>query len=340
MPPSRAQLVSHIAELVGHDVLEITDAQVGWPALGTLLVDERAVPVSLFVSVVSTSGRGRDDRERRYQNPANKAPITLSPGRQPLLVGLWETDNFLDVPRPLLVSADPVRRAERVTRDEKLTRFSVFARRVTLLTAAETGWAEGVNSKGETIRCFFPPLLPLSASADWSGLALSDSTLQIALDAAGVPEASSADYPAAVDRARRTGTSIIRDARFSRRVTDAYEGLCAMCGLDLGLVQGAHIYPASAPGSVDEPWNGLALCANHHYAFDRHLVGVSPDSRRVVFQTVVHEQTEANPATRSLVDSTFATLAEPAHATARPPREMFDKRYQYFAELCDWITAS
>lgn len=57
-----------------------------------------------------------------------------------------------------------------------------------------------------------------------------------------------------------------------------------MCGLDEGLVEGAHIYPVEAPGSADELWNGLAaLCANHHRAFDLHRVCVVPGNLRVSF---------------------------------------------------------
>ena len=52
------------------------------------------------------------------------------------------------------------------------------------------------------------------------------------------------------------------------------------------LVQGAHIYPARASDSPDKVWNGLALCSNHHTAFDRHLIWVEPSSRRVL----LHEE--------------------------------------------------
>lgn len=47
-------------------------------------------------------------------------------------------------------------------------------------------------------------------------------------------------------RLRRAVSALIRDTRFSGSVLDAYMRRCAMCGLGLNLVQGAHIYPASA----------------------------------------------------------------------------------------------
>lgn len=131
--------------------------------------------------------------------------------------------------------------------------------------------------------------------------------------------------------------NIVRDQRFSDRVTSAYQRLCAMCGLDLDLIQGAHIYPASAPSSPDEPWNGLSLCANHHLAFDRHLAWVEPTSRTIVYHPRVLEQLALNISVRMLVQGTFAKLAEPVAPALRPLTEMFLKRYAYFGESYDWV---
>jgi hypothetical protein len=151
------------------------------------------------------------------------------------------------VDRPLIVSADPFRREGRITR------FSVFVSVTTLQVALDKGWSEDLNVAGETIRCFLPPLLAVSYAADRDRAAPSTSAMQAAIEGSGLIAATAQQIPAAADRARRAGSTLVRDARFSRRVIDAYGGLCAMCGLGVGLVQGAHIYPASAPGSYDEP---------------------------------------------------------------------------------------
>jgi putative restriction endonuclease len=63
-----------------------------------------------------------------------------------------------------------------------------------------------------------------------------------------------------------------READFRRRVLSAYAHKCAMCGLQLGLVEAAHILPVAAVGSTDDTTNGIALCALHHRAFDQGLV--------------------------------------------------------------------
>ena len=64
----------------------------------------------------------------------------------------------------------------------------------------------------------------------------------------------------------------LRESDFRRRVLTAYSHRCAMCGLALRLLDGAHILPAAHADSSDETQNGVALCALHHRAFDRAFV--------------------------------------------------------------------
>ncbi len=84
-----------------------------------------------------------------------------------------------------------------------------------------------------------------------------------------------------VDNARRTTVVSIskrlRDANFRKRVLTAYGFQCAICGLQLQLVDAAHIIPVNHEKSTDETCNGLALCALHHRAFDQTLITVGDD---------------------------------------------------------------
>jgi hypothetical protein len=254
----------------------------------------------------------------------------MTPDRYPLLLGLCAEDPYLSVPRALLVQADPYRRVGRITR------FSVFVSVAALAEAWATGWSEDISTSGEVIRCLAPPLLPVSVSALRDDVVPANNAMQAAIDGSGLMDSPVYEGPAA-ERARRAGTSLVRDARFARRVTQAYNGLCAMCGIDANLIQAAHIYPASAPGSHDEPWNGLALCPNHHLAFDRYLLAIHPDTRQIIYSPEMNAQVESSSAMATFVAAAHTHLAEPSEPSARPLSEMFRDRYQYYRDYYRWL---
>ncbi|WP_258724411.1 HNH endonuclease [Cellulomonas sp. NS3] len=327
---ARTELVLRIAELVGPSLV-IDSLRNGWPALATLELDGSPVPIALFASRVGLSHRNRDAVERRFQNPAGKTALVEVPGRVSVLAGLWDADSLTTVPRPLLVTADATRRA-----DGRTTRWSVFIPLSTLEEALATGWSTHVSDSGELIRCAHPALLPAVVAAEAAHVDPSAVLVRAAVGASGLlDDADTATDAPAAERARRAATSLVRDARFSRSVLASYDGSCAMCGLGLQLVQGAHIYPASAPGSQDEPWNGLALCGTHHLAFDRHLVAVRAPSMELVFRPDVLAKADTDPAVRRLIEATLPTLRR---ANGAPPSEaMFQKRYAHFGEQYDWL---
>lgn len=74
--------------------------------------------------------------------------------RQPVLLGLWESDPYVSVQRPPVVVADPFRRG-------RITRFSVFTSVEALVAAGQTGWAEHHSESDETIRYIATELLPI-----------------------------------------------------------------------------------------------------------------------------------------------------------------------------------
>jgi putative restriction endonuclease len=63
-----------------------------------------------------------------------------------------------------------------------------------------------------------------------------------------------------------------RSGDFRKRVLGAYGKRCAMCGVQLELIDAAHIIPVAWDTSTDETKNGIALCKLHHAAFDRNLL--------------------------------------------------------------------
>ena len=70
-----------------------------------------------------------------------------------------------------------------------------------------------------------------------------------------------------------------REYDFRHRVVTAYAATCAFCGVQLRLVEAAHIIPVAADSSSDETRNGVALCALHHRAYDQNLISFDEQYR-------------------------------------------------------------
>ena len=83
------------------------------------------------------------------------------------------------------------------------------------------------------------------------------------------------DLSAETEERRSVLTTVMRRLRlssFRSRVLAAYGYSCAFCGLQLELVQAAHILPVSHADSTDETANGMAACHLHHAAYDSAVI--------------------------------------------------------------------
>jgi hypothetical protein len=315
------QTLLRIAELAGSG-LRLESAARGWPGIGSIDLPSRAIRAALHVGPIGLSHRDRDAVERRFQNPGTDRPIVAPAGEIPLLLGLWE-----EGANRVLVAFEAARRLG------KPTRFSLFIPLWLLEKAAVVGWAEHLSASDESVVAFHPALLPVYVEMLLQGARVSADTISSVLGASGLVDSGALDPEA---RARRAAFALVRDAGFGRQVIDAYEGRCAMCGLNLGLCQGAHIYPVSAARSPDEIWNALALCSNHHAAFDKHILWVEPDSRVVRAHPRIHEHALTSEPSRAFLASTLPRLREPLAQASRPRAEMFVSRYEFFDTLYAW----
>jgi putative restriction endonuclease len=81
----------------------------------------------------------------------------------------------------------------------------------------------------------------------------------------------------------------VRDARFRKNVLAAYGYRCAISGIQLDLVDAAHIIPVEHEQGTDELKNGICLSALHHRAFDAGLVGIKRDYSVIINQQRMSE---------------------------------------------------
>jgi putative restriction endonuclease len=94
-------------------------------------------------------------------------------------------------------------------------------------------------------------------------------------------------------------TAIVRDGAFRRIVTSVYGYRCAFCGLQIlnhqeNIVDGSHIKPFSKFYD-DRINNGISLCKNHHWAFDRFWFTINDNYTIEVAQTLHEDAPHSTP---------------------------------------------
>lgn len=164
-------------------------------------------------------------------------------------------------------------------------------------------------------------------------------TLTFAVSVGERPEdlsgpASLADLELETDEARRYATRAtlfrLHQQSFRMRVLRAYRERCAICRLrHLELLQAAHILPDGHPRGLPVVPNGLALCALHHAAFDRNVLGVRPDLRVEVRLDVLEEE-DGPMLEHGLQGFHGVVVMVPRAERSRPNREFLAERYEMF----------
>ena len=159
-----------------------------------------------------------------------------------------------------------------------------------LQDAASLGWAIADprrTDRGPEVRCAVHPihlarLLASSLRADVRGL--QGDQRQAYLEASApeiegsrLDEAILAGVPVSIDDIENKRGHVLqrrlkRDHRFSATVLPLYSYSCAICEMQLNTVEAAHIIPVHDARSVDESWNGLSLCRNHHRLYDQRII--------------------------------------------------------------------
>lgn len=327
----RTDLVLRLADFVGPSLV-VEHLADGWPSLASVDLDGERLDLALFAAQTGLSHRDRDDVERRFQNPDQNRPIVPQPGRYSVLLGLWEADPYIDVIEPVVTIADAQRRA-----DGRVTRWSVFVEVGSLQEAHQTGWSTRLSDSGEELHSFRPELFPALAAFVAARVSPDENTVRASVQATGYFDLDLDPRDRAPrERLRRAVSVLARDAKFHGRVLDKFDRRCAMCGLGFGLVQGAHIYPASAPDSTDAVANGVALCANHHLAFDRHLFAIEPETWQIVYNPELLGVAVTDSAARQLIAGAVRAIDFPALYGQRVDAYL-RMRYEYYADKYHWL---
>jgi putative restriction endonuclease len=125
----------------------------------------------------------------------------------------------------------------------------------------------------------------------------------------------------------------LHQQRFRFDVLRAYRHRCTICALrERDLVQAAHIVADPSPEGIAAVVNGLALCAIHHLAYDRNLLGIDPDGV-VHISRRLREEHDGPMLREGLQGFHGATILKPRRTADHPDRERLATRFSSFESM-------
>lgn len=131
--------------------------------------------------------------------------------------------------------------------------------------------------------------------------------------------------------AERTVRQRLHQPAFRARVMHAYAGTCAVCHLKHAeLLDAAHIVEDAELGGLAVVTNGLALCKIHHAAYDRNLMGITPDYE-VRIDSALLDEVDGPMLRHGLQDMHGKLLQLPGRVNDRPSRDGLALRWEKFA---------
>jgi len=118
--------------------------------------------------------------------------------------------------------------------------------------------------------------------------------------------------------------------QFRAVVLRAYGGRCAICALrEASLLQAAHILEDRNPRGTATVVNGIAMCAIHHLAYDRNVMGIDPGGKVHIAERLLTEID--GPMLRSGLQGFHgAQILRPRRVAEHPDPERLEVRYDAF----------
>jgi putative restriction endonuclease len=131
--------------------------------------------------------------------------------------------------------------------------------------------------------------------------------------------------------AERTVKARLHQPAFRAKVMHAYAKSCAICSLKhVELLDAAHIIPDAEQDGFANVTNGLSLCKIHHAAYDRNLLGITPDYV-VRINGALLDEVDGPMLRYGLQDMHGRPITLPHRTRDRPAPDALAKRYEEFA---------
>ncbi len=269
-PLSKRALLERIAEAVyasGWSLLYGESVAV-LPFELRMFKEDESYPLLIYIwNLTHGGGSARPRNEYRIQMTGVDSALRFTTGYKTLLLGWHES---LEV----FVGFDVRKHGRSISRSP-----SIQVHLETIKKAKRDQIAFQRKGNDEIAVAFLPGLFAeyVSNQESLHQFAARENDLAIleqAISAEDFTEEALSDLSVERQKIVKTVVQTKRESSFRTRVLTAYGNSCAMCDLQLNLLDAAHIIPVRAPGSNDRTCNGMALCKNHHLAYDRGLLKV------------------------------------------------------------------
>lgn len=268
----------------------------------------------IWIRNVHESGRGRpnEDECRIQVSRSNAFDQAMSSGHDVIFLGYLADDRVFTAWNPYLMRE----RINRIQNGSLYSRFSIQRE------AARTKVSIYRDNDDQSIISFCPQylglylenlekihLLPLDQIKD----------LVRQSDAANDDETDS--HMESVEGLLTISHSRTkRDPLFRKIICEAYDYRCAMCGIQLDLIEAAHIVPHAHDKGTDEIGNGISLCVLHHKAYDRSLIYFNERFEISINQEKVRylEKMQRDSGLGKFQELAFAEVVTPRNRAATP----------------------
>ncbi len=241
-----------------------------------VVAGESTIPLWVYIwTLTHGGGAARHKDEYRIQLTGVKAPLAVNPDGPTILLG-YE-------PNLKCFAGFDLRKHKQFSRHSPSIQININ----TLRDAHRDGFAF-VRKDNDEIAIGFRPDNMLSYALNSESLHESGADARISnlLNKVTRLESLTAAETAAIPPDRRRVIAqvsrLVRDSDFRRKVTIAYDRKCAVTGLQLRLIDAAHILPVGAVGSTDDVANGICLSPSYHRAYDRGLIYLTDDRRMLI----------------------------------------------------------
>jgi putative restriction endonuclease len=160
-------------------------------------------------------------------------------------------------------------------------------------------------------------------------------SFSVAVDAPYMPVSANMKLDPVSLEARRAYVTVETQQRvhqrgFRERVLRAYQEQCAVCRLHHEeLLEAAHILSDKHPKGEPIVPNGLALCKLHHAAYDRNILGITPD-RTVVIRLDILRESDGPMLQHGLQGFQGGKIHLPRSKQLWPRADLLAERYEAF----------